>query len=60
MFVQMELVRIIVEINDQQSDFLREVDGERAFPILIGLFEATAIDRGSVPKSRRDHSLTTC
>lgn len=42
----MELVRIIIsEINDQQVIFLREIDGERAFPILIGLFEATSIDR---------------
>ncbi|MBS0206473.1 MAG: bifunctional nuclease family protein [Planctomycetes bacterium] len=42
----MELARIIIsEINDQQVIFLREVDGERSFPILIGLFEATSIDR---------------
>jgi len=44
--VQMELARIIVsEINDHQVIYLREVDGPRAFPILIGLFEATSIDR---------------
>lgn len=44
--VQMELSRIIIsEINDQQVIYLREVDGTRAFPILIGLFEATSIDR---------------
>jgi len=44
--VQMELARIIIsEINDQQVIYLREVDGERAFPILIGIFEATSIDR---------------
>ncbi len=61
MFVQMELVRIIVsEINDQQVIFLREVDGERKFPILIGLFEATAIDRrvrGEVPPRPLTHDL---
>lgn len=46
MLVQMELARIIIsEINDQQVIFLREVEGERQFPILIGLFEATSIDR---------------
>ena len=44
--VQMELSRIIIsEINDQQVIYLREVDGPRMFPILIGIFEATSIDR---------------
>lgn len=44
--VQMQLARIIIsEINDQQVIYLKEVDGHRQFPILIGLFEATSIDR---------------
>ena len=44
--VHMELSRIIIsEINDQQVIYLKEVDGERSFPILIGIFEATSIDR---------------
>jgi uncharacterized protein len=44
--VQMELSRIIIsEINDQQVIYLKEIDGERTFPILIGIFEATSIDR---------------
>ena len=44
--VQMSLSRIIIsEINDQQVIYLKEVDGERMFPILIGIFEATSIDR---------------
>jgi uncharacterized protein len=44
--IQMELSRIIIsEINDQQVIYLREVDGPRMFPILIGIFEATSIDR---------------
>ena len=44
--VTMELARIIIsEINDQQVIYLKEVDGERTFPILIGIFEATSIDR---------------
>jgi bifunctional DNase/RNase len=44
--VQMELTRIIInENNDQQIIFLKEVDGERTFPIVIGVFEATSIDR---------------
>ncbi|HOM17502.1 MAG TPA: bifunctional nuclease family protein [Thermoguttaceae bacterium] len=44
--VQMELARIIIsEINDQQVIYLKEVGGDRTFPILIGIFEATSIDR---------------
>jgi len=44
--VPMELSRIIIsEINDQQVIYLREIDGQRTFPILIGIFEATSIDR---------------
>ena len=44
--VQMELSRIIIsEINDSQVIYLKEVDGDRMFPILIGIFEATSIDR---------------
>lgn len=42
----MELARIIIsDINDHQVIYLREVDGDRVFPILIGLFEAHSIDR---------------
>ncbi|WP_164103263.1 bifunctional nuclease family protein [Candidatus Laterigemmans baculatus] len=44
--VQMQLARIIIsEISDNQVIYLREVDGDRQFPILIGIFEATNIDR---------------
>jgi uncharacterized protein len=44
--LQMELTRIIInENNEQQIIFLKEVDGERTFPIVIGIFEATSIDR---------------
>jgi bifunctional DNase/RNase len=44
--VAMELSRIIIsEINDQQVIYLKEIDGTRTFPILIGIFEATSIDR---------------
>jgi len=44
--VHMELSRIIIsEINDQQVIYLKEVDGERTFPILIRIFEAASIDR---------------
>lgn len=42
----MELKRIIInEVHDQQVVMLREVEGERSFPIVIGIFEATSIDR---------------
>ncbi len=44
--VEMKLSRIIIsEINEQQVIYLKEVGGERQFPILIGIFEATSIDR---------------
>ena len=46
MAVQMELTRIIInETSEPQIIFLKEVDGERMFPIVIGIFEATSIDR---------------
>jgi len=42
----MQLARIIIsEISDNQVIYLKEVDGDRQFPILIGIFEATSIDR---------------
>ncbi len=46
MLVRMDLARIIIrEESDSQIIVLRERDGERHFPILIGLNEAIAIDR---------------
>ena len=46
MDVRMELSRVIItELGDQQVIFLREVDGDRSFPIMIGTSEAVAIDR---------------
>src|SRR5215212_9175470 len=42
----MELRRIIIsEVDDHQVIILKEVDGGRSFPIVIGIFEATSIDR---------------
>jgi bifunctional DNase/RNase len=42
----MQLSRIIIsEIHEQQVIYLREVGGGRQFPIMIGIFEATSIDR---------------
>ena len=44
--VQMELTRIIISENqEQQIIYLKEVDGERMFPIVIGFFEASSIER---------------
>ncbi len=46
MDIRMELSRVIItELGDQQVIFLREVDGDRSFPIMIGTNEAIAIDR---------------
>ena len=46
MAVQVELKRIIItETSDQQVIYLKEVEGERSFPIVIGATEALAIDR---------------
>lgn len=46
MYVPMRLARIVItEIGDQQAVFLKEIDGARSLPIVIGLFEATSIER---------------
>jgi len=46
MLIPMQLSRVIVsDLNDQRAIYLKEVDGARVFPILIGDFEASAINR---------------
>ena len=46
MQIQMELSRILIaETRDYQLIELKEVDGQRRLPIVIGLFEAAAIER---------------
>lgn len=48
MLIKMNLARIvIVDSEDEKMSMivLREIEGERAFPILIGVHEAYAIDR---------------
>jgi bifunctional DNase/RNase len=46
MEVRVDLAQIVIsETRDQQLIVLRERDGERALPIVIGLTEALAIDR---------------
>jgi bifunctional DNase/RNase len=44
--VLMKLARILIaEISDQQVIWLKEVEGDRSFPIVIGIYEATSIDQ---------------
>jgi bifunctional DNase/RNase len=58
MLIEMQLARIIIsEINDNQLVFLKEVGGDRQFPILIGIFEATSIER-RVKNTKRPRPLT--
>lgn len=46
MLIRMDLARtIIVETSDSQVIILKERDGDRHLPILIGMNEALAIDR---------------
>ena len=48
MLVRMNLARIVIVDTDNEKMsmiVLREADGDRAFPILIGINEAYAIDR---------------
>lgn len=61
MTVQMELSRILIrEMNDYQIIELRELEGERTFPIVIGTPEAEAIRRrlqGDDIKRPQTHDL---
>jgi uncharacterized protein len=44
--VEMELSRIIIdETREEQIIVLKEINGKRIFPIIIGIYEAVAIDR---------------
>ena len=46
MTIRMELSRLLIHENSSQHIIeLKEVDGERVFPIVIGMFEAQAINR---------------
>lgn len=59
--VRMELARILIrETDDTHVVELREQDGERIFPIVIGLHEAAAIERrlmGQKPPRPQTHEL---
>lgn len=56
--MKMELARIIIsETNDEQIIVLKEVEGSRAFPIVIGIWEAVAIDR-NIKQKRTPRPMT--
>ncbi|MHC4105358.1 MAG: bifunctional nuclease family protein [Planctomycetota bacterium] len=61
MDVEVELSRIIInETSDQQIIVLKERNGERSFPIIIGIVEIFAIDRrlkGIQPPRPMTHDL---
>lgn len=61
MSVRMELHQIIIsDMQDSQIIVLREMDGDRKFPIVIGSTEAHAIDRrlkGISPPRPQTHDL---
>jgi bifunctional DNase/RNase len=61
MDVEVELSRIIInETSDQQIIVLKELNGERSFPIVIGIVEIFAIDRllkGIKPPRPMTHDL---
>ena len=45
--IPMELSKLVIsEVREEQVIVLKELEGERSFPIVIGLHEAVAIDRG--------------
>ncbi|MBI4712217.1 MAG: bifunctional nuclease family protein [Planctomycetes bacterium] len=44
--IPMELSKIVInETSDEQIVILKETNGARSFPIVIGIYEAAAIDR---------------
>ena len=56
--VEMELARILItDTSEGQIIVLREKEGSRSFPIVIGYFEAAAIDR-HVKEIRTPRPLT--
>lgn len=63
MLVRMNLARIVIVDSEEEKMsmiVLQEVDGQRAFPILIGIHEAYAIDRrsrGAAPPRPMTHDL---
>lgn len=57
--VPMQLARIVKnDLTDKQIIYLKEVDGDRQFPIVIGFFEATNIDLRVTHSERPPRPLT--
>lgn len=60
-YVEVELSKIVIrERSPEQYIYLKEIDGERTFPIVIGIFEAIAINRqikGEMPERPMTHDL---
>ena len=57
--VPMQLARIVMnDLMNQYVIFLKETDGERQFPIVIGFFEATNINLRVTAMERPDRPLT--
>ncbi len=60
-YVEVELLKIVIrEKSPEQYIYLKEIDGERTFPIVIGIFEAIAINRrikGEMPERPMTHDL---
>jgi bifunctional DNase/RNase len=55
---RVQLCRILIsETSEEQMIWLEEVDGDRVFPIVIGFFEAAAIDR-NIKEIRSSRPLT--
>ena len=61
MDIEVELSRIIInETSDQQIIVLKEREGQRSFPVVIGIVEIFAIDRrlkGIAPPRPMTHEL---
>jgi bifunctional DNase/RNase len=57
--VPMQLARIVKnDLTEKQLIYLKEIDGDRQFPIVIGCFEATNIDLRVTHAQRPPRPLT--
>ena len=57
--VRVQLARIVKnDLTDKQLIYLKEIDGDRQFPIIIGFFEATNIDLRVTLAERPPRPLT--
>jgi hypothetical protein len=55
--LKMELSRIVIsETSEEQIIILKEAEGSRSFPIVVGLYEAATLDR-KIKKSKTPRPL---